>query len=92
MIDKKEEIRLRFALGLQKAMRDKKITLRGLAANAGLEYTNVQRASVGKVNLALSTIVALAEGLEISPSKLLSYYERVSLEEVGSFGKLVRRK
>jgi hypothetical protein len=45
MIEQKEEIKLRFAIGLQKAIKDKKISLRALAANSGLEYVNVQRES-----------------------------------------------
>jgi len=92
MIDDKEDIKLRFAICLQKAIADKEMTLRGLAASSGLEYTNVQRASVGEVNIALSTIIALAEGLNISPSKLFQYYEKVGQNEVNNFKEEKKRK
>jgi transcriptional regulator with XRE-family HTH domain len=87
MIDdkEKEDIKLRFAICLQKVIEDNEMTLRGLAASSGLEYTNVQRASVGEVNIALTTIIALAEGLNITPSKLFQYYEKVSQNEINDF-------
>lgn len=88
----KEDIKLRFALCLQKAIEDNEMTLRGLAAASGLEYTNVQRASVGEVNIALTTIIALAEGLGISPSKFFLYYEKVNQDEINVLKEDKKRK
>ncbi|MGX5853758.1 helix-turn-helix domain-containing protein [Dyadobacter jiangsuensis] len=52
----------------------KNLSLRKLADASGLEYSQVQRIAKGKVNLALTTIVALCEGLEISPSELFKNF------------------
>jgi len=70
----KEDIQRKFSVGLKSAMKKKGLSMRKLAAAAGLEYAHVQRIASGKVNIELSTIIALAEGLEISPSELFSYY------------------
>jgi len=48
----------------------KNMSLRKLADASGLEYSQVQRIAKGKVNLALTTIVALCEGLDSTPSEL----------------------
>lgn len=54
------------------AFRKKKgFTVEELAAAAGLEPTQVQKIEAGKLNFHLSTIVALAEALGISPAELL---------------------
>ena len=69
-MEEREQIQQRFATALLRAAEEKNLSLRKLAAASGLEYSQVQRISKGKVNLSLSTIVALAEGLEISPAEL----------------------
>jgi len=75
----KEQIRLGFAEHLLKLdtkhARDNgvKQSLRSLAARSGLEYSHVQRISKGKVDLSLSTIFALAQGLDIPPKELLNF-------------------
>lgn len=56
-------------------MKKKELSMRKLAAAAGLEYAHVQRIASGKVNIELSTIVALADGLDMTLSELFSYYE-----------------
>ncbi|WP_149243044.1 helix-turn-helix domain-containing protein [Dyadobacter sp. 32] len=73
-MEEREQIQQRFATALLRAAEDKNLSLRKLAAASGLEYSQVQRISKGKVNLSLSTIVALAEGLEMSPIELFRYY------------------
>jgi transcriptional regulator with XRE-family HTH domain len=70
----KESIQLRFGSALKKAMKAKKMSLHQLAAEADLEYAHVQRIATGKVNLELTTIIALANGLKMSPVELFSYY------------------
>ncbi|OJV15259.1 MAG: hypothetical protein BGO21_29805 [Dyadobacter sp. 50-39] len=71
-MENKEQILQRFAEAMLGAAKEKDLSLRKLAASSGLEYAQVQRIAKGKVNLALTTIVALCEGLEISPSELFS--------------------
>lgn len=74
-MNRKDKIQAEFAKNLT-AMRTKKgLSIRQLAATAGLEYSHVQRIEKGKVNLALTTMVALAEGLEIKLSELLEDYK-----------------
>ena len=69
----KEKQLLKFANHLKKLREDKDISIRELAARSGLEYSQVQRIEKGKVNLALTTILALADGLELPQSELLNY-------------------
>jgi transcriptional regulator with XRE-family HTH domain len=53
----------------------KNMSLRKLADASGLEYSQVQRIAKGKVNLALTTIVALCEGLDLTPSELFHNFK-----------------
>jgi transcriptional regulator with XRE-family HTH domain len=71
----KEINQQKFAQAILRAAEDKDLSLRKLAAASGLEFSQVQRIAKGKVNLALSTIISLAEGLEITPSELFKYYD-----------------
>ena len=71
----KEQNQLKFGQAVLKAADEKNLSLRKLAAASGLEFSQVQRIAKGKVNLALSTIISLSEGLELSPSELFKYYD-----------------
>ena len=70
----KDQIKARFAGALKKVMKVKNISLHKLADEAGLEYAHVQKIASGKVNVELTTIIAIAEGLEISPGELFNYF------------------
>lgn len=78
-MDWKEETKLNFGSHLLKLLAEYgeknkvKPSLRQLSVRAGLEYSQVQRISKGQVDLALTTIVALAQGLEVEASKLLEF-------------------
>lgn len=48
-------------------------SLRKLAGRSNLEYSQVQRIFKGKVDASLTTIVSLAEGLEVSTSEILNF-------------------
>lgn len=78
-MDWKEETKLKFGnhlLELLKEYGEKhqvKPSLRQLSVRSGLEYSQVQRITKGQVDLALTTIVALAQGLEVKPSLLLEF-------------------
>lgn len=71
----KEKILLRFATHLMRLRRDRGLSIRQLAASSGLEYSQVQRIEKGKVNLAFTTLVALAQGLDIDMDILLKDYK-----------------
>ncbi len=78
-MDWKEETKLKFGQHLLMLLQDygirnnTKPSLRQLANRAGLEYSQVQRISTGQVDLALTTIVSLAVGLDIDPKDLLDF-------------------
>jgi transcriptional regulator with XRE-family HTH domain len=44
-----------------------------MAVRSDLEYSQVQRIEKEKVNIALTTLMALAEDLDVSPDTLLKY-------------------
>jgi transcriptional regulator with XRE-family HTH domain len=66
----KERILQKFANNLKKIREDKGLSIRQLAASSGLEYSQLQRIEKGKVNFALTTLVAIAQGLEMEVSEL----------------------
>ncbi|WP_412476185.1 helix-turn-helix domain-containing protein [Flavobacterium sp. TBRC 19031] len=72
-MDRKDQIKLDFGKNLTRLRNEKNLSIRALANSAGLEYSQVRRIENGQVNLALSTIIALAEGLNIEPAILLSF-------------------
>jgi transcriptional regulator with XRE-family HTH domain len=69
----KEKILVKFAKRLISLREKKGISIRELASRADLEYSQVQRIEKGKVNLAFTTLIALAEGLEMELSELVEY-------------------
>lgn len=74
-MNSKEKILSRFAAHLTKVRRERGYSIRQLAAASGLEYSQVQRIEKGKVNLAFTTLVALAQGLDIDMDVLLKDYK-----------------
>lgn len=72
-MNKKEEILASFAKNLTRLREEKGWSIRELANRANLEYSQVQRIEKGKVNFAYTTLLALAEGLELSPFELIKY-------------------
>ena len=66
---------MRFASHLTRLRQEKGLSIRQLAATSGLEYSQVQRIEKGKVNLAFTTLVALAQGLELDLHELLEEYK-----------------
>lgn len=69
----KEKVLMQFACNLKKLREEQGISIRELAVRSDLEYSQVQRIEKGKVNIALTTVIALAEGLGVSPDVLLKY-------------------
>ena len=67
----KDKILSRFAKHLTSLREQQGISIRELASRSNLEYSQVQRIEKGKVNFAFTTLIALADGLNISPSELL---------------------
>ena len=71
-MDLKEKIKRDFGINLQRLRIEKGLSIRALASSSGLEYSQVQRIESGKVNLSLTTIHSLAEGLGVTPDQLFS--------------------
>jgi len=69
----KEKLLAKFAKRLTALREKQELSIRELAIRADLEYSQVQRIEKGKVNFAYSTLVALADGLQITPSELLDF-------------------
>jgi len=72
-MENKEQILQKFAKHLTKVRESKGLSIRQLAASSGLEYSQVQRIEKGLVNLAYTTLIALANGLDIEPKELLDF-------------------
>lgn len=71
----KEKILARFAVHLTRLRKENGLSIRQLAAASGLEYSQIQRIEKGKVNLAFTTLTALAQGLEMDLAELLEAYK-----------------
>jgi transcriptional regulator with XRE-family HTH domain len=71
----KEKILSRFAAHLTKLRKERGLSIRQLAAASGLEYSQVQRIEKGKVNIAFTTLIALAQGLDMDLAELLEAYK-----------------
>jgi len=57
-------------------------SLRKLEAASGISFPIIQNITKGSKNPALTTIVAIAEGLEISPRQFFSFFDEITEEEV----------
>lgn len=74
-MNSREKILARFAAHLTRLRRERGYSIRQLAAASGLEYSQVQRIEKGKVNLAFTTLVALAQGLDLEMDILLKEFK-----------------
>jgi transcriptional regulator with XRE-family HTH domain len=82
----KHKIKLIYAVGLAKALKESKFkSFRDLALNTGFETAHIQRIAAGKVDVVLTTSVALAEGLGITYSELSKYYDQVTESDISRF-------
>ena len=71
----KEKILIRFATHLTRLRKERGLSIRQLAATSELEYSQIQRIEKGKVKFAFTTLVALAQGLDIDLHILLEEYK-----------------
>lgn len=74
-MNSKEKILLRFAAHLTKLRKAQGLSIRQLAAASGLEYSQIQRIEKGKVNFAFTTLVSLAQGLDLDLAELMAEYK-----------------
>ncbi|HWK04505.1 MAG TPA: helix-turn-helix transcriptional regulator [Puia sp.] len=66
----KEILKKRFGAIIQQIRQKKRLSLRQVAANCNLDNSKIAKIEDGQFNISLSTIVELARGLEVHPSKL----------------------
>jgi transcriptional regulator with XRE-family HTH domain len=65
--------KIKFGKSLKKIREGKKLSYRQVAANCSLTHSRIQEIESGQYNITLGTIIELAKGLEVTPSKLLDY-------------------
>jgi transcriptional regulator with XRE-family HTH domain len=70
-MERKEELLQKFGEQVSAFRKKKGLSVRELADAAGLNILQVQKIEAGKLNFHLSTVIALAAGLKISPGELL---------------------
>ncbi len=77
--DDNATIKFRYAVGLYNALKDSSFkSFRKLAKEAGMEPAHIQKNSVGKLDVTLTTNIAIAQALGITLTKLSSYYDNVT--------------
>jgi len=79
----KTAIKLRFAAALSKQLDKSGIkSWKKLAEAAGMEPSHIQKISVGKVDVVLTTSIAIANAFKMSYTELSAVYDQVSEEDV----------
>ena len=82
----KDAIKLRFAVGLTKLLEKSEIkSWKKLAKEAGMEPSHIQKIAAGKVDVALTTNISLANAFGISYLELASTYENVTDQDIHAF-------
>jgi transcriptional regulator with XRE-family HTH domain len=66
-----ERILKEFGKNLKKIRLERKLSTRKLALIADMDFGNVNEIEAGKKNLGLTTLIALADALEVDPCALL---------------------
>lgn len=84
--EEKAAIKFRYAAGLYKALKNSPLkSFRRLAKEAGMEPAHIQKISVGKLDVTLTTNIAIAHALGISYTNLSAYYDNVSEQDIQEF-------
>jgi transcriptional regulator with XRE-family HTH domain len=65
-------VTLAFGFHLRTLRHSKNLTLEGLADLAGIDFSQVRRIEAGKINATISTVRALAKGLEVPLPELFT--------------------
>jgi len=84
--EEKAKIKFGYAAALYKALQNSPLnSFRKLAKEAGMESAHIQKISVGKLDVSVTTSVALAGALGITYSQLSTYYDELTEEDIGTF-------
>ena len=89
----KQQIKLRYATALAKAMGDSPLSsFRKLAKEAGMEPAHIQKIATGKLDVAVTTSVAIAAALGISYAALAAYYDQVTEKDIADYVVLLQKQ
>jgi transcriptional regulator with XRE-family HTH domain len=94
-----DDIKLRLAAALYQALKNSEFdSYRKLASKIGMESSHMQRIASGKTEVSFSTLLAIANGLSLSLSAFMQYYDNLTATQIQDFikyreeQKLVRGK
>jgi transcriptional regulator with XRE-family HTH domain len=71
----KEILKKKFGATIQLLRKNKRLTLRQVAAACQLDNSKIAKIEDGKFNVSLSTIIELSRGLDVAPSSLLAEFD-----------------
>ncbi len=71
----KQEILKKFGASIKKIRKSKKLTMLDIEVSTGISEGSISKIENGKKNPALTTVIKLAQGLSVSPSKLLQTFD-----------------
>ena len=82
----KDQIKLRYAAGLHKALKERSIkSYRKLATAAGMEPAHVHRIVRGRIDVALTTNIAISKALGLTYAQLAAYYDSVTQKDIDEY-------
>lgn len=70
----KEEFLKSFGANFGKLRQERNLSFRTLSQKCDLDYADLNKIEKGKRNITLSTIIELANGLDIHPRELFDFY------------------
>ena len=65
-----------FGENLKKFRNERNLSVRALADLADMDYTNISNIENGQSNPSMTTVIFLAEALQVDPSQLLPFKKR----------------
>lgn len=84
--EEKAEIKIRYAIALNKAFKASGIkSLRKLASLAGMEHAHLQKITKGMFDVTVTTNVAISKALGITYSELAHFFDDVTENELKEF-------
>ncbi len=64
-----------FGKHLAQIRKERRLSIHQLAIACDMEYSHLQRIEKGKVNIALTTLLTIAQGLDLSAEELLHKFK-----------------
>ncbi len=88
--DEKTAIKMKFATGLHKAFKASGLkSMRKVAGLAGMEPSHLQRIATGKLDVTLTTNVAIATAFGLTYAEFAKYYDDVSPKDIKEYLELL---